>query len=360
MCILAVESVLGDRAPEWDRLAAAAPLPSPFLRSWWLTAMSGPRSRFLLVLEGDRLLGGLAVDVDRHAGLPVVRPLGADGLAPDHLDLLAVPGREREVQAALRRWLSRPGSRLVDFPGVDEGSRLADLLGPRVTSVEIEQAPWVPLPPDFASFSATVLPGIMRNSIRRSGTKLAKNGEVVFRPLGPDDPALEPTLARLRDLHAAQFGADSGLVRHFTRFAAAAAAGLERNEMKMFPLYVAGEIAAVDVAFSVAGRFIYYSGGRSTAAEHSGAGTVVMARGVEWACSTGHTEADYLRGSEPYKQAWTDRRRPVLRLRAGFGPGGVLAKQALELRENERVRRYGRRVRDVLRRPSEEKRKGSA
>ncbi len=38
--------------------------------------MSGPRSRFLPVLEGDRLLGGLAVDVDRHAGLPVVRPLG--------------------------------------------------------------------------------------------------------------------------------------------------------------------------------------------------------------------------------------------------------------------------------------------
>jgi hypothetical protein len=71
---------------------------------------------------------------------------------------------------------------------------------------------------------------------------------------------------------------------------------------------------------------------------------------VEWACSTGHTEADYLRGTEPYKEQWTDRRRPVLRLRAGFGPGGVLALRALQAREDERVRRYGRKVKSLLRR----------
>jgi hypothetical protein len=40
----------------------------------------------------------------------------------------------------------------------------------------------------------------------------------------------------------------------------------------------------------------------------------------------------------------------VLRLRAGYGPGGVLALRALQAREDERVRRYGRKVKSVLRR----------
>ncbi|MDQ1674000.1 MAG: hypothetical protein QOC98_2562 [Frankiaceae bacterium] len=347
---MSIRTELGLAATAWDELVAAAPLPTPFLRSWWLTAMTGPQSRFLLVHEGSTLIGGLAVNESRRAGLTVLRPPGAEGLAPDHLDVLAAPGAEDQVVEALRRWLSRPGNRLVDFPGTVENSRLAELLGPRAESVVIEQAPWAVLPPDFETFAQTTLPGIMKNSIRRSTNKLRRVGEVSFRPLEANDPRTPAVLAELHDLHAAQFGDDSGLIREFARFTAAVEPGLAAGELQVFPLYVGEEIAVVDVGFAVAGRFSYYSGGRSTAPEFSGAGTVVMARGVEWACNTGHTEIDYLRGTEPYKQQWTDRRRPVLRLRAGYGPGGVLALRALQAREDERVRRYGRKVKSVLRR----------
>lgn len=347
---LTVVSELAEWAGQWNALVAAAPLPTPFLRSWWLAAMSGPRSRYLLVTDGSTLLGGLAVDATRRAGTTVLRPLGAEGLAPDHLDLLARPGCESRVAAALARWLSRPGSRLLDFPGTVENSRIAAVAGRRAESVVIEQAPWVALPSDFETFTRTTLPGIMRNSIRRSGNKLGRVGEVVFGPLVPGDARTPAVLARLRELHTAQFGADSGLIREFDRFAAAVEPGLAVGELKIFPLYVGSALAAVDVAFSVAGRFSYYQGGRSTQPQHSGAGTVLMARGVEWAISTGHSEVDFLRGTEPYKEQWSDRHRPVLRLRAGFGAGGVLAQRGLALREDERVRRYGRRARSVLQR----------
>lgn len=343
-------SSLGKWATDWDRLAASAPLPTPFLRSWWLRAMAGPDTRFLLVDDGSTLLGGLALEQTRRAGVTVLRPLGAGGLAPDHLDLVASPAAEQTVVAALARWLSRPGSRFLDFPGVVEDSRLADVLGPRAESLEIEQAPWVRLPADFETFTRTTMPGIMRNSIRRSGNKLGRVGEVAFRPLTADDPTAERVFARLHALHAEQFGADSGLIREFDRFRSAAEAGMAVGEFQVFPLWVGDEIAAVDVAFSVAGRFSYYQGGRSRAPEHSGAGTVVMARGVDWAIRNGCTEVDYLRGTEPYKQQWTDRRRPVLRVRAGFGPGGRLAQRAVQASEDERVRSSGRRVKAVLRR----------
>jgi CelD/BcsL family acetyltransferase involved in cellulose biosynthesis len=310
--------------------------------------MAGPDSRFVLVHDGPTLVGGLAVDETRHAGVTVLRPLGAAGLAPDHLDVLIEPAAEQQVMTALRNWFGRPGSRLLDFPGVVEGSRLAEVVGSRVESAVIEQAPWVALPGDFETFTRTTLPGIMKNSIRRSGNKLGRVGEVAFTPLTAADPRTPAVLARLRELHAAQFGEDSGLIREFERFRAAVEPGLVSGELKVFPLFVGETIAAVDVAFSVAGRFSYYQGGRSTAPEHSGAGTVLMGRGVEWACSTGHTEVDFLRGEEPYKEQWSDRRRLVLRLRAGFGPAGVLAQRALQAREDERVRRYGRKVKAAL------------
>jgi len=95
-------------APQWDQLVDRAPLPSPFLRSWWLagTSLAGPR--FLLAVRDDRLLGGLALEEGRMLGLPCLRMMGAGPLCPDHLDLLASPGHEDAVIRSVGSWLSRP------------------------------------------------------------------------------------------------------------------------------------------------------------------------------------------------------------------------------------------------------------
>ncbi|MDB5113971.1 MAG: hypothetical protein JWL78_1041, partial [Chloroflexi bacterium] len=47
-----VRRSLGGYATAWDALVDRQPLPSPFLRSWWLEAMSAAHPRFLLVLDG--------------------------------------------------------------------------------------------------------------------------------------------------------------------------------------------------------------------------------------------------------------------------------------------------------------------
>jgi hypothetical protein len=63
--ILLDVSHLNGWAAQWDQLVDSSPLPSPFLRSWWLTGAGGPGSHFLLVVNGAHLLGGLALE-KRH------------------------------------------------------------------------------------------------------------------------------------------------------------------------------------------------------------------------------------------------------------------------------------------------------
>jgi CelD/BcsL family acetyltransferase involved in cellulose biosynthesis len=107
-------------------------------------------------------------------------------------------------------------------------------------------------------------------------------------------------------------------------------------------------VAAVDVAFTVAGRMSYYQGGRSLEERHSGAGTVLMANGFRWASSAGMSEVDFLRGTEPYKMQWATHTRRLLRLRLGVGPRGRAAMAAIRVREASATRAAGRRVRGAV------------
>ena len=120
-------------APQWDRLVDQSPLPTPFLRSWWLTGTGGPRCRFLLVKQNDRLLGGLALDEERWLGLPCLRVMGGGPLCPDHLDLLAAPGHEAAVARLAGAWLRRPGARLLDLAGICADARLSTALSAKLS-----------------------------------------------------------------------------------------------------------------------------------------------------------------------------------------------------------------------------------
>jgi CelD/BcsL family acetyltransferase involved in cellulose biosynthesis len=338
---------LGGHADEWDRLVDLAPLPSPFLRSWWLESVAQDvTARFVLVLDAGRLIGGLALEETARRGIPVLRMLGSGPLSPDHLDLLAAPGREAEVGAAVTGWLRGARSLLVDLTGVAEHHRVGGVFGTSAVVTDEDEAPYARLPGDYEAYLET-LPPIMRNSIRRSGRKLARRGEVRFAVVERGD--LEAALSRLRHLHTAQFGAESGLLPEFDRFAAAVRAGHPRGEIRLFELWVGDEMAAVDVAFTVAGRLSYYQGGRDLADHFSGAGTVLMARVVAWACAAGLTEVDFLRGTHAYKTQWARECRRVLRLRVGIGAAGQAVLGLDRLREAPAIGVLGRRVRAVAR-----------
>ena len=317
-----VRPSLGLLAASWDELVEASTLPSPFLRSWWLESTAGPRPGFVLVLDAGCLVGGLPLEADARWGMPRLRFMGAGPLCPDHLDLVAAPGREDEVLDAVGRWLARPGWRVIDLDGVAPGSRLGEALPGRPSSAVTDLAPWSPIPADPARYQ----PGRtsrFRNTLRRNRARLEREGarhRVV--PAGEHGAALRT----LRRLHRQRWGQASTFLPSFDRFERAAREGVRRGELVLHELVTDAGTVAVEAWFEVAGRASFYQGGREvTDARWRGAGSVLRAAVIERACRLGFTEVDLLRGDDPYKRDWAPHARPLSRLRAAHGLGGRAA-----------------------------------
>jgi CelD/BcsL family acetyltransferase involved in cellulose biosynthesis len=326
---------------QWDQLVDSSPLPSPFLRSWWLTATSGPGRHFLLVVDGTHLLGGLALE-KRHPVL-TVRMMGDESLCPDHLDLLAARGHEAAVVSLLRDWLCRPGERLFDLKGIRAGSRLAEALPGRVRRKPMTVAPFTPLPASPEAYRAT-LPAQFRKNLRVSAKRLAAEGVAHRTIRGREVPQ---RLDTLRELHQAQWGSRSGFLPVFDRFAAGFASGCAADEVVIHELGHDDLVVATVTAFEVAGRVSLYQSARLTDRRWRDATTVLLAAIIDDACARGFNEVDFLRGDEPYKGRFTRNHREMVRLVAGQGVvgrlGGVGKEATFQARQTAvRCVRFGR------------------
>jgi CelD/BcsL family acetyltransferase involved in cellulose biosynthesis len=305
-------------AAQWDQLVDSSPLPSPFLRSWWLTGAGGPGRHFLLVVDGARLLGGLALE-KRHPVLSV-RMMGDGSLCPDHLDLLAAPGQEAAVVSLLRDWLCRPGERLLDLKGIRAGSRLIEALPGRVRREPMAVAPFTPLPDSPEAYRAT-LPSQFRRNLRVSAKRLASEGVMHQTIRGQ---AILQRLDTLRELHQSQWGSRSSFLPVFDRFVAGFAGGLAADEVVVHELRNDHLVIATVTAFEVAGRVSLYQSARLTDRRWRDATTVLLAAIIDDACARGMNEVDFLRGDEPYKGRFTPNHREMSRLVAGKGVVGRL------------------------------------
>jgi len=305
-------------AAQWDRLVDSSPLPSPFLRSWWLTGVGGSGRHFLLVVDGAQLLGGLAVE-RRHPMLSV-RMMGDGSLCPDHLDLLAAPGHEAAAVSLLRGWLCRPGERLLDLKGIRAGSRLTEALPGRVRRQPMSVAPFTPLPDSPGAYRAT-LPAQFRKNLRVGAKRLAAEGVAHHAVRGQ---AVIQSLDTLRELHQSQWGSRSGFLPAFDRFAAGFTAGCAADEVVVHELGNDDLVVATVTAFEVAGRVSLYQSARRTDRRWRDATTVLLAAIIDDACARGFSEVDFLRGDEPYKGRFTSGHREMVRLVAGKGVVGQL------------------------------------
>ena len=304
-------------AAQWDQLVDSSPLPSPFLRSWWLAGAGGPGGHFVLAVDGARLVGGLALE-SRHPMLSV--RVMAGPLCPDHLDLLAAPGHEAAVVGLFREWLCRPGGRLLDLKGIRAGSHLVDALPGRVRRQPMAVAPFTPLPDSPEAYRAT-LPRQFRKNLRVSAKRLAAEG-VVHRAIR--GRAVRQRLDTLRELHQAQWGRRSGFLPVFDRFAAGFAGGGAADEVAVHELASDDLVVATVTAFEVAGRVSLYQSARLTDRRWRDATTVLLAAIIDDACARGLKEVDFLRGDEPYTGRFTRNHREMMRLVAGQGVTGRL------------------------------------
>jgi CelD/BcsL family acetyltransferase involved in cellulose biosynthesis len=305
-------------ATQWDQLVDSSPLPSPFLRSWWLARVGGSGRHFLLVVDGARLLGGLALE-KRHPMLSV-RMMGDGPLCPDHLDLLAAPGHEATVVGLIRDWLCRPGGRFLDLQGIRAGSRLIEALPGRVRREPMAVAPFARLPDSPEAYRAT-LPSQFRKNLRVSAKRLAAEGVTHQAIRGR---AVIRRLDTLRELHRSQWGSRSNFLPVFDRFAAGFAGGCAADEVVVHELGNDNLVVATVTAFEVAGRVSLYQAARLIDRRWRDATTVLLAAIIDDACARGFKEVDFLRGDEPYKRRFTPNHREMLRLVAGKGVVGRL------------------------------------
>ncbi len=324
---------LGAVAPAWDELVSVAPLPSPFLRSWWLENTASPGSTYLLVLSGEQLLGGLAVDRDVRLGVEHVRLMSSGDLGPDHLDLLAAPGSEAVVEAALSEWLARPGGRFIELEGIVEGARLEAVVAPMGGRrwVGSSSAPWVELKGDFEEYRSS-LPSRLRSSMSRTSSRLRGLG-VRYHVAEPEESG--EAIEWLRRLHTASWGSHSTFLPSFSRFAAAARIGIARGELRIHQLVAGDEVIATQAWFELGERASFYQSGRnSTDAQWRGAGNVLHAFVAERAFDVGFKELDFLRGNEQYKLEWADRSRTQVTYLVARGARARTVAKAREARSH--------------------------
>jgi len=312
---LLVRPELGPWAEQWDHLIDRSPLPSPFLRSWWLTGTAGPGRQFVLVVQGDVLMGGIALERRRRLGLPFLTMMGAGPLCPDHLDLLADPGHEDDVETSVAAWLRRSGTRVLDLEGVDADSFLLRALPASVHRELLAVAPWAALPADPDAYLA-VRPALFRKNLRRASSRLAAEG--VSHRVNRGSAAIR-SLETLRQLHAAQWASRSRFLPSFDRFAAGCRLAAEVDEIAVHELAMDESVIAIVVAFEVARRVSLYQSARLTDFRWRDSMTVLLNAIIRDACTRGFTEVDFLRGDESYKNNFAPEQRQLLRLRVANG-----------------------------------------
>lgn len=320
---------LGTLAEAWDALVMTMPLPSPFLRSWWIESTAIGEPVIVLVLDADELIGGLALQRSSRAGVEVLQFVGTGPLEPDHLDLVAAPGRVDDVVSAIRAWL-RDGDRIVDLVGARAMAWALDAV-PGVGTVEhLEVAPYVVLPDTAEAYLASRA-GRMRSTITRSAKRLDRAGvEFVVVGAAATSDELDRSLAALRDLHDGRWGDESGFLARWDDVVAAARRGVSAEEVRLHQLVDAdGRIVAIEIEFVLAGRMSFYQAGRLTDHELRGSGSVLRHRVVSAAIAEGFGEFDLLRGGEEYKAEWAEHRRGLLRIRRGTGPRSAAILTAL-------------------------------
>ncbi len=358
----------------WDGLAVAAGLPlcAPgWMLSWWRhMAPSQSELRLLAVREGDALVALAPWFSHRGEGGRLdLRFLGAE--MSDRVDVLCAPGREQDVDAALRDGVFslRPRPDLVAFEAVPERSRWMRALAGGAGRMRLARyensvivAPTVALPQDDGGFDGWMSSrsSNFRSQMRRMRRRLAERGGSVRQIVDPQERGA--ALDALLRLHVARWEgrAPSRLTQPGVReWLGEAAAAMGPDRLRLWAAEVEGELISVQLFQAAGGEVKYWNGGWLE--EHADVKPTMLTilAAIEDAIARGERRLDLGAGTHDYKLRFADGEDPlawgglIVRNRRWPRTRAELAPRVLRFRAKQVVRSLPepltRRVEDAAR-----------
>ena len=349
--VLPIETTIGvPAAEEWRALNARARAGTMFLGPewllpWWKQFGEGRELAVVCVREGGRLIGLLPLFLEqvRVGGIEVRRLafLGDGDTGCDYLDVLAEPGREREVlDRCLEKLVDLPWD-LCDLDGLWRESftalQLAQRFPPgKAVSGVLRDArirfvcPHIPLSGTWEQY----LEGLSRreNLRRREKWIYRQPGVAVSCARDPDaaTKATDDFLLLHRARWAVEGGSDGLSDARHEAFHREAALELARAGMlRMYTLCAARRPVASVYGVVHGNKFNYYQSGYDPNWASRSVGLVLLARTVQDAFGEGLREFDFLRGNEGYKGEWSRGERWTVQLRLWRGARARTARAAL-------------------------------
>jgi CelD/BcsL family acetyltransferase involved in cellulose biosynthesis len=312
--------VASSLAPDWDELAVSQKLPlcAPgWMLAWWRhLAPSESELRIVAVRDGGQLIA-LAPWFSNRAPRVDVRFLGAE--ISDRVDILCVPGREREARGgllgAIRQMRPRPD--LVSFEAVPAGSQWTRLLAHGNLGLSryrnsVLPAPSVALPGGPPEAWLAGRSSNFRSQMRRMRRRLAERGGRVRQILDPSEFGW--ALDALLRLHAARWEgrAPSGLVRPgVSELLNDAAAELGPDRLRLWAAEIDGELISVQLFQAAGGAIKYWNGGWLE--EHADLKPTMLTilAALEDGIARDEHHLDLGAGTHPYKMRFADGDDPL-------------------------------------------------
>jgi len=331
---------LNDRA-----LAGNMFLGPEWLEPWWAHFGEGRELSTICVREGGRLIGmmPLFLELVRLGGVAVRRAafIGDGDTGCDYLDVLADPGREREVlRLCLERLMELPWD-VCDLDGLPREGQTALQLAERFPAGRATDAvvrdgrlryvcPNIPLAGSYEQY----LEGLgRRENLKRREKWVFRQPGVSVRCARSPEEAAEATgefLALHRARWAAEGGSDGLTDARNEAFHGDATQRLARAGMlRMSTLRVARRPVASVYGVVHGRKFNYYQSGYDPEWASRSVGLVLLARTVQDAFAERLTEFDFLHGNEGYKRDWARAERWTIQLRLWRGARGRAARAAL-------------------------------
>jgi len=340
-------------ADEWRALNAVARAGNMFLspdwlEPWWAQWGTGRELQLVCVREGGRLIGFLPLFSEevRVGGVPVTRIafVGDGETGCDYLDILAAPGREREVFERALDAVRDLSWDLCDLDGLWRESFTAVTLAQRFPNARTSEGmlrdgklryvcPHIPLQGTYDDY----LKGLSRreNLKRREKWIFKMPGTSVECARTPEE-AVKAT-EHFLTLHKARWAADGGSdglcdEKHEAFHRDAIARLAKAGTLRLYTLFCARRPVASVYGVIHNGKFNYYQSGYDPEWASKSVGLVLLARTVSDAFAEGLSEFDFLRGNEGYKGEWARGERWTVQLRLWRGGRGKAARAALMAR----------------------------